>query len=373
MRGRSPFVIVWRPSPTTMLQFDPDAPAAPSSGIFGLPHTPEEAQVHVLAVPFDATTSYRPGAARAPEAILAASGQVDLFDLWTGRPFEFGIALLETDARIAGWNEEARALAQPIIAAGGLESVSEEPLRSECLAAARRVDELGDQINALVFAQVRASLEQGRLPCVLGGDHSVPYGAIAACAERHPGLGILHVDAHADLRSAYEGFTWSHASIMHNVLARLPSVARIVQIGIRDLGQAEADAIEESGGRVSTIFDKDWARARFERGATLALVREAIGRLPQEVYVSFDVDGLDPALCPNTGTPVPGGLDWHEAMLVLEELARSGRRVVGLDLCECSMGPEGDPAGESWDAIVGARLLYRMIGFALLDASQAGD
>jgi agmatinase len=199
---------------------------------------------------------------------------------------------------------------------------------------------------------------------VLGGDHSVPFGAIAACVERFPKLGVLHFDAHADLREAYEGFTWSHASIFHNVITRLP-VERLVQVGLRDLGEREHRTIQESHGRLTALFDADWQRAKLEGENLRELARQTIALLPDEVYLSFDVDGLDPTLCPNTGTPVPGGLAWHEAMLWLQELARSKKRIVGLDLNEVSPGDDADSDVDSWDAIVGARLLYRMIGTAV--------
>src|SRR5262249_52506961 len=112
-------------------------------------------------------------------------------------------------------------------------------------------------------------------------------------------------------------------------------------------------------------------RAKFDAANLRELVKKRLEDLPAKVFVSFDVDGLDPTLCPNTGTPVPGGLTWSEAMLWLEELARSGREVVGLDLNEVN---PGDPAAEvdSWDAIVGARLLYRLIGVALMTRKPRG-
>src|SRR5437773_2459175 len=116
------------------------------------------------------------------------------------------------------------------------------------------VNTRGAQLNAWVQEETARWLDRDRIVGVVGGDHAVPFGAIAAAAHRHPGLGILHLDAHADLREAYEGFTWSHASIMFNVLARLPAVARLVQVGIRDLGEAEHRRIEASGGRVVTFF-----------------------------------------------------------------------------------------------------------------------
>ncbi len=342
--------------------FDPDGAAGAGSGIFGLPHSPEEALVHVIPVPFDATTSYRKGTALGPAAVLAASRQVDLYDLDFGRPYEAGIAALEADARIVALQEEAGGLAAPILACSG-EIRGERDLER----ALARVNAIGAEVNALVRDATGQCLENEKLPVVLGGDHSAPFGAIEAAAARYPGLGILHFDAHADLREAYEGFTWSHASILFNVMQRIPSIAKLVQIGIRDVSGIEHEYVAASGGRIRTLFDRDWARARLAGEDVRALVRFYLDLLPREIWISFDVDGLDPTLCPNTGTPVPGGLSWHEAMLWLDELARSDHRVVGLDLNEVSPGEGGDPEGKSWDAIVGARLLYKLIGAALVN------
>lgn len=339
--------------PPAVSSFDPDAAAAPGSGLFGLPERPAEAAVHVHGVPFDATTSYRPGARYGPEAVVAASHQVDLYDRLFGEPYAAGIHYFGDDGTVAGWNAEARRLAQPVIDAGGV-----------ALGEAAEVDALGARLNEHVRARAAETLDAGKLPCVLGGDHAVPFGALAACAARYPGLGVLHFDAHADLRPAYEGFAWSHASIFHNVLAELPGVARLVQVGIRDLGGVEAARIAEDE-RVVTLFDDEWAARRLGGGALEPLVDAHLAHLPGEVYVSFDIDGLDPTLCPHTGTPVPGGLDWSETMLWLQRLVASGRRVVGLDLCEVATPAGGDPTGSGWDAIVGARLLYRLIGAAL--------
>lgn len=339
--------------------FDPDAAAPAQSGIFGLPFPPSEALVHVLGVPFDATASYRKGAARGPEAILRASRQVDLFDLLTGRPYEAGICMLEIDERIRAANEEASPLADRVLAVGG-EIAGDSALAADL----GRVNALSSRVNELVHDATAAILDAQKIPAIVGGDHSAPFGAIRAAAERHPGLGLLHFDAHADLRVAFEGFEWSHASILFNALDRLPSVWGAVQVGVRDLGRREHERILSSRGRIRTLFDTDWSAAAFEAGGQLELVRRWIGLLPEKVWITFDVDGLDPTLCPSTGTPVPGGLSWGEAMLWLRELARSGRRVIGLDLCEVSPG-EAPADVDSWDAIVGARLLYRLIGTAL--------
>jgi len=218
-----------------------------------------------------------------------------------------------------------------------------------------------------VEREARLALEAGKLVALVGGDHSVPYGSILAHAERYPGLGILHFDAHADLRAAYEGFAWSHASILHNVYTRLgEGLGTILQVGLRDVSEAEVEMIQASNGRIRAVFDPEWAEQRLRGRDLAAFVRRAIEPLPEEVYVTFDVDGLEPALCPSTGTPVPGGLTWAEAMLWLEELVRSGRRIVGLDLNEVAPAPEGKvELGAGWDENVGARLLYRLIGQAL--------
>jgi agmatinase len=352
------------------VKFDPDAAAQAGSGIFGLPADPAKARVHVLPVPFDATTSYRKGAARGPAAILQASRQVELFDLaggvaggtagsGRGKPYLQGICMLEPDPRIAKLNDEASAKADRIIAVGG--TIGNDRALAKDLA---RVNEIGEELNAIVRTAAERILDAGRLPAIVGGDHSTPFGAMEAVAARHPGLGILHFDAHADLREAFEGFEWSHASIMHNVVSKLEGVAVLAQVGIRDLGEREHERILGSKGRIRTLFDVEWARARLEGFNLRELVKKRLEPLPEKVYVSFDVDGLDPTLCPNTGTPVPGGLSWHETLLWLEELAKSGRTIVGLDLNEVSPGSTS-PEEDSWDAIVGARLLYRMIGTAL--------
>src|SRR5688572_25315521 len=153
-----------------MTRFDPSAAALPGSGIFGLASEPQESAVHVIPVPFDATASYRKGAWRGPEAVLRASRQVDLFDLLTGRPYEAGICLLETDERLLEHGREASALADQVIAAGG--DLSGDPRLAKALA---RVNAIGAEINAIVHASAGAVLDQGKLPAVLGGDHSTPF------------------------------------------------------------------------------------------------------------------------------------------------------------------------------------------------------
>lgn len=333
--------------------FDPDAAAVGETGIYGLPFAAEDSRVIVVPVPFEATTSYGGGTSNGPQAVFEASKQVDLFDQETGRPYAGGIAMLDVPQDVLAWNSEAKEIAATVIEQGGV-------VDDETRAAADKVNEYSERVNAWVYEQTRAQLDAGRMPVILGGDHAVPFGAIRAYAETYPGLGILHLDAHADLRDAYEGFTWSHASIFNNVMRRIDGVAKLIQVGVRDLGQAERAMIDESNGRIVTFYDAEIA-ARKEEGEPFARIAdEIVAALPDDVYLSWDIDGLDPTLCPGTGTPVPGGLSWNEAIGLLRAIKRSGKRIVGLDLCEVS------PGDTEWDANVGARLLYKMIGFALL-------
>jgi len=343
-----------------LTKFDPDGAGDPDGSIFGLPFSEQESNLVLVPVPWEATTSYGRGTARGPAAIRAASPQLDLFDpmlatLGLGRPWQWGIHMLPEDPEIQALNARACERALPVIAVGGV--LGDDP---ELHAALREVNAASERLDAWVQAQVEARLAAGKLVGVVGGDHSVALGAIAAHAAHHPGLGVLHVDAHADLRRAYEGFERSHASVMGNVLDRVPGVARLVQVGIRDLSAQEYERSRQDP-RATTYLDPE-LRDRTLAGTPWAvLCREIVELLPPRVYVSFDIDGLDPALCPGTGTPVPGGLSFAEAQTLLLAVVRSGRTVVGFDLVEVA------PAeGSEWDANVGARLLYRLCGLALI-------
>ena len=338
------------------IDFDPDA-AVTLDTLFGLPFSPEESEVVIIPVPWDATVSYGVGASKGPDAIRRASSQLDILDRETGKPYARGIAMLPIPEELEAKNTEARVRAQPVIEAG------DPGNDAELTAAAARVNALCEDMNAWVYSTARKWIEQEKLVGVIGGDHSVPFGLFRAIAEAHQGVGILHLDAHADLRQGYEGFTWSHASIMYNAMERIPGISRLVQVGIRDFGQREDAYIRESKGRIHAFFDADLRTALLSGQSWKSLMTPAIDLLPAKVHLSFDIDGLDPTLCPSTGTPVPGGLSFAETVMMLRLVAESGREVVGLDLCEVAPNPDGT---SEWDGNVGARLLYKMIGFALM-------
>lgn len=336
-------------------RFDPSGPADAGAGIFGLPCSEADAALVIIPVSWEATTSYRPGTAHGPAAILAASAQIDLFDLELEDPWVPGIHLQDPAPELSEWNASARAAALLVIEGNEVDHAALTRARDT-------VDELSERMVALVHAEATRLLGAGKIPAVLGGDHSTPLGNIRAAGERFHDLGILHLDAHHDLRAAYQGFTHSHASIMRNVLEQVPNVTRLVQVGIRDFCQEEHDLARSLPARVKVHYDRSLADARAAGTPWAEQVKRIVGDLPELVYLSFDIDGLDPALCPNTGTPVPGGIGFDDASMLLREVVRSGRRIVGFDLVEVAPGPD------EWDANVAMRLLYRMCGWTL--ASQ---
>lgn len=337
-----------------MVTEDPNGPPPPDSGLYGLDPERARSRAVVIPVPYEATVSYRAGTREGPEAIRRASHQVDLYDADVGYAASAGILLDVAPEGVAALSESCRARAVRVIEA---QTRGEAPDAADLAA----VNDAGERVRDLVHSRVAAVLEEGRLPVLLGGDHSVPLGAIEAVAARHADetVGVLHIDAHADLRVAYEGFEHSHASIMHNALARARNL-RLVQVGIRDFSDDELAVIREDG-RISTYFDAQLRPFRLS-GRIHAAFDAVVSALPELVYVSFDIDGLDPVLCPHTGTPVPGGLSFDEVVALLAKVVESGRRVVGLDLVEVAPGPDPD---DEWDALVAARLLYKMVGLAL--------
>lgn len=344
-----------------MISFDPNAAASKDSGIFGLPFSVSEAKLVLLPVPWEVTTSYGGGTSQGPQAIFDASKQVDLFDVVLGKFYEAGIAMADISEEIQQWNINAREFAEIVINAEG--STEDAHL----ITAIQEVNHYSLKLNDYVYTECKKLLAQGKIVGIVGGDHSVPFGAIQAFLEVYPKMGVLHFDAHADMREAYEGFTHSHASIMYNVISNTP-LTKLVQVGIRDFCEEEYNFIQKHNTRVHTFFDSALFEQKMNGKGWSLICDEIVQHLPKEVYISFDIDGLDPRFCPHTGTPVPGGLDFQEALFLIQKVVRSGRKIIGFDLNEVSPGTSAandtDTAGE-WDANVGARLLYKLCGYAL--------
>jgi agmatinase len=339
-------------------EYDPSAVAQVNGQIYGLPHSYEEANLIVIPVPWEVTVSYRVGTANGPRRVLEASPQLDLFDLDHPQGWRQGIFMLTAPPELLEKNSYYRQQAARVIDC--LESG--RSLDAELQGVVAEIDRAGEFVNDWLAAEAKRAMALGKRVAVVGGDHSAPLGYMQALADRYPNYGILHIDAHGDLRDAYEGFTYSHASIMFNAL-KIPQITKLIQVGIRDICQDEVDTIAASNGRVVTYFDGAVQQELYGGRTWRELCREMVDQLPPHVYVSFDVDGLDPKLCPHTGTPVPGGLELEQAYCLFRELVASGRQIIGFDLCEV-----GD---DEWDGNVGARIVYKLAN--LLAKSWAGN
>ncbi len=338
--------------------FDPNAVGNKNCGIYGLPFTPENASTVLIPVPWDVTTSYGGGTHLGPQAILDASYQVDLYHPDFPEAWQSGYAMLDIPDAWAKDNATYRKKATEIIDAleDGLDPSTDPKLKKNL----DQINQHSEKLNLWVEQTADHWLDQGRLVGLIGGDHSTPLGLLRALAKRVPHFGILHIDAHMDLRVSYEGFTYSHASIMHNAMT-LKSIARLVQVGIRDYCQDEWQTSLDSKGRIKVFTDQEIKHHLFIGKSFESLCKKIMHALPEHVYISVDIDGLDPALCPNTGTPVPGGLSFEQLSYLLSLLEPAKKKIIGFDLVEVSPGTD-----TQWDANVGARVLYQLLGYSNL-------
>ncbi len=339
--------------------FNPNEPGMANGNFFALPYTLGESEVAIVSVPWDVTTSYRSGTHNGPSSIIEASLQVDLYDPMVPDAWSVKIGSVPTDETIEKRNKKFRKIAEQVIShiedGGDLSEVDD--LLAE-------VNVASQELNELVYKSCREMIEAGKIPAVVGGDHSVPLGNMRAVADKYEDFGILHIDAHADLRVAYEGFKYSHASILFNALSEITQISQLTQVGVRDFCQEEAEIIN-TDPRIRCFTDIELKRNAFEGKNWKKQCEEVVSTLPLNVYITFDIDGLSPDLCPNTGTPVPGGLTFREVDYMLYLLAISNRRIIGFDLCEVAPGKS-----DEWDANVGARILYKLCIYSSLNSKK---
>lgn len=337
--------------------YNPNDIAEENGNFLGLPFNYESAKLIIFSVPWEVTVSYHQGTAQGPERIAEASLQIDLFDFDHPEGWKQGIFLERHTREMLEKNEYYREQATRIIEhlAKGLKISDSQDIQNILLS----VNHACQQINQGLFTECQKALNLSKKVAIIGGDHSVPLGYFQALATKYNDFGILHIDAHADLRNAYEGFEFSHASIMFNAM-KIPQISKLIQVGLRDICHDEVEMINQSNGRIIAYYDPLIKQQLYSGKTWLNLCQEIISHLPDKVYISFDVDGLDPKLCPNTGTPVPGGLELEQVYCLFREVVNSGREIIGFDVCEV-----GDA---EWDGNVGARIVYKLANF--LDLSQ---
>lgn len=335
--------------------FDPSQPGLADESIYGLPFTADDSEIVVIPVPWEVTVSYGAGASKGPAAILDASFQVDLHHQEFPELWKQGI-FLDLNSTTEKWEEESnkyKELAQPIIKA--LERGEDINQNQSLSTDLKSINDVCRNLHDEVRDRTLYWMERGKKVVLLGGDHSTPLGYYEALAKHHKSFGILHLDAHMDLRIAYEGFTYSHASIMYNTL-KLEQVSTIVSVGIRDFCKEEVEVVVAESGRVKILSDLDLKNQAFGGTTWEQQCEKIIAALPEKVVISFDIDGLFPWYCPNTGTPVPGGFSFEQAAYLLTKLGESGKQIIGFDLVEVA------PGEDDWDGNVGARMLYHMCG-----------
>jgi agmatinase len=341
--------------------YDPDYVSNPNNNIFGLPSNEEDAKLIIVPVPWEVTVSYGAGTARAPEAICKASLQVDLYDPEVPDGWQQGYYMRAIDRKVLMKSDYLRKEAELYIdyISKGEDVQANQFMRKTLV----DVNEGAKYLNKWVYEQTRALLDKGKLVGVLGGDHSTALGFFKAIAQTHNEFGILQIDAHCDLREAYAGFNYSHASIMYNALAEIPELQRLVQVGVRDYSRSEWEYVKNSNYRVVTYFDKEIKNRQFEGETWKQIAEEIVSKLPDKVFISFDIDGLDRKLCPHTGTPVPGGFETAEVFYIFRKVIESGRKIIGFDLSEVGT------SDSDWNANVGARVLFKLCN--LLVASNS--
>ncbi len=273
------------------------------------PDEPGQPAVTLIPVPYDATTSYRTGSRDGPRAIIRASRELEDYDL-------------ELDRDISGVGIHTAPELEPF--AGGPEGMT-------------------DRVDRAVSGTL---IDGDRIVGILGGDHSITVGAVRAFARRHADLSVLYLDAHADLRNEYQGSPWSHACVARRVLEVCP----LVEVGVRSLSGPERRFIGEEG--LPVYFWRD------ETMDVDDILPEVTDRLSDTVYVSIDLDALDPSIMSAVGTPEPGGMSWHAVTTLLRYVAER-RRIVGFDVVELS--PDEGPEACAFTA---AKLTYKLIGYA---------
>ncbi len=332
------------------MSFDPNDVGVNNGNIFGFHTTENEAEVLLIPIPWDSTASYGKGSSAGPKAVLDASVQLDFFHPELQNASDTKVFMTPISEEWKQINDKLSERTTKYINfienGGDLKQSKEHQETISEIAVAQNY--LRDNLKK----RSAKAINDGQKVGVVGGEHSVPLGLIDALADKHASFGILQMDAHADLRKGYEGFAQSHASIMYNALQH-KSVASLVQVGVRDISQGEIDFID-ADKRITSFFDWDLKSRQFEGALWSDQCKDIVSSLPQKVYISFDIDCLKPHLCPNTGTPVPGGLEFEEAIYLLFEVVKSGRDIIGFDLCEVA------PGNTKVDAIVGGRILWNL-------------
>jgi agmatinase len=325
--------------------------------LFGIVKHPNDATVVLIPVPLEIVGLEDSGTASAPERILQQSCHVSLFADKDLEATTLACAMLPIPYDIKMIGEQLHHQRERII---------DSPYgmyRSSNAEAIRIIDRQLSKINEYIKKKTLRFLNQGKIVGLVGGECSSALGCIEAMAEHYGSFGILHIGAQPNLHKHYDGFSYSYASVMYNA-CKINEVEKIVQVGLRDYCQEDQRVMNEQGDRIVPFFDYNIKQALFEGKTWQSITDSIVAELPKQVYLRFDINGLDAKLCPNTSRPVPGGLEIEQVIYLLEAIVKAGKVVIGFDLCEIGHGESSD-----WDALVGGHLLRQL---SILAAKSQG-
>lgn len=328
---------------------------------FGAKTTLKQAELILIPVPWEVTTSYGGGTSQGPDLIRKACFQLDFFNPELKCAYNHKIHFEKTDPLIQSLGKEARVWAKDIQKNWKEDTV----LNKKQLALCEKVNQASESLQDWLYEKSSKLFQEDKIPALVGGDHSVSEGLVRLIGEKLKGeYSILHLDAHADLRESYQGFKYSHASVMHNILNLPFPPKKLIQVGIRDLCETEYKKISNSK-TISCFFDVDLSFRLFSGEKWADLCQEIVKSLSSEVYVSLDVDALSWHYAPGTGTPVPGGLSFNQLLYLFSEIKRQKKRLIAFDVVETAGGEQPNSFSE-WNGNVSARLIYYLAGLVLL-------
>ena len=317
---------------------------------FGDKTSPKDADVVIVSAPWSVTSDFGRGATYTPDAVIDASAESGLYDANSGISAEGRVATVEIDYNIQELSEHLGREAERV----AHHTSADDSVVGEYVA--RKVAHVNEgfaEMQTTVYKQVKCWASKGKRIAVIGGDHSVAFGAVKALSEQDEEVGGLFIDAHADFSRDGEIFNYSHRSVARNIVEEIPAVG-LVEVGVRDIKEIEAKELN-SNDKVKLFLAEKIAARRFGGESWGDICREIVGLLPQKVYVSLDIDALKIEFCNNTNAPVPGGMTFDEVVYLVNSVVESGREIVGFDISEVVSSIDN-----KMDAIVGARLLAKM-------------
>ena len=311
----------------------------------------KSADLVLISAPWSATVSYGGGTDKGPELIRTASHQLDFFNPLFQCSYNEKIHFEKNDSIIESLNSQVLNWMKK----------SKEKKSPQFY---ENINQASQSVLDWLYEKSSHIFRQNKIPALAGGEHSVSEGIVSFIGDKFKGdFGILHIDAHADLRTAYQGFKHSHASVMRNILNLKQAPKKLIQVAVRDFCESEYKQIKEDK-RIHCYFDEEISSRIFEGEKWAVICKEIIARLPQQVYVSLDVDGLSWNYAPGTGAPVPGGLSFNQVLYLLAEIKIQKKKLISFDVVETSAGGE-NLALAKWNGNVSARLIYYLSGLAL--------